>query len=235
MSEFVFHEFAPLLPAKLLERAAKLSPAQLCDGMKGLGIPCDGCAPAEILPVARGMKVLGTAYTIRSAGGNNFPVHVALYDPRVTPGYVMVIAGQAATERCYMGDLIASTAKAIGLEGIVVDGYVRDREGISTMGYPVFARGFLQRGPSKIEAGEINGEVRLGDLPVKPGDLVMGDDDGITVVPRERLEEVLDAAEKKQAYEEKRRISIAEYERCRLAGEARPQLAPQWVLDMQKG
>lgn len=234
MNSFVFNDFAPVIPDEILERASKLSPAQLCDGMKGMGIPGDGCVDASIMPVLPDMKVVGTAYTVHTSGGNNFPIHVALYDHRVTSGYVLVVAGEAAEERCYLGDLIGSTAKALGLNGIIVDGYIRDREGFSQMGYPVFSRGFKQRSPSKIQEGEINSVVTFGGIEVHPGDLIVGDADGVTVVPRSRIIEVLEAAEKKEAYEEKRRETIAEYERCRMTGQTPPQLSPQWILDMQK-
>ena len=90
----------------------------------------------------------------------------------------------------------------------------------------------MQRGPSKVGPGKINHPVTCAGIEVKPGDLIVGDGDGITVVPRERIEEVFEAAEKKTVYEEKRRITIEEYERCVTAGEEPPQLAPQWVLDM---
>ncbi|WP_423781878.1 RraA family protein, partial [Escherichia coli] len=87
--------------------------------------------------------------------------------------------------RPYFGELIASAAKAVGFRGMVCDGLVRDRDGCSELGLPVFARGFLQRGPVKKNPGKINEPIRCAGIMVNPGDLVVGDCDGVTVVPRE--------------------------------------------------
>jgi len=219
-----------LIPEELIQRASKLSPANLCDGMNGLGLLCDGCMDADILPIRDSMKMVGTACTVSTEEGDNLPIHVAIYNCR--PGYVLVVAGQAYTERAYMGDLMGGAASAIGINGIVVDGFVRDKVGLAELGMPLFSRGYMQRSPLKKGPGTINHPVVCGGVPVNPGDLVFGDYDGVTVVPRERLEEVLERAEKKAAYEESRRMNIAEYKACRLAGKPLPDLTPGWVREM---
>ena len=93
----------------------------------------------------------------------------------------------------------------------------------------------MQRGPSKIGPGAINTPIVCAGAHVKPGDLVVGDSDGVSIVPRERIEEVFAAAEKKLQYEQKRRVTIDEYVQCKKEGKPLPQLAPQWVLDMLEG
>lgn len=230
MSELKMAEYPELLPDEIIERASKLSPALLCDGMKGLGIPFDGAMSYDILPVDLNMKVIGTACTVSTDSGDNLPIHVSLYTAK--PGYVMVIDGKGHKEHPYFGDLMMSTAKAVGLKGMIVDGLVRDREGCIELGLPVFAKGFMQRGPVKKNPGEINYPIVCGGVPVNPGDLILGDADGVTVVPRERIEEVLANAEKKLAYELERREKIALYEKKRINGEELFNLAPKWVLDM---
>ena len=225
-----YHPYPEALDASILERAAQFGSAELADGMKGLGIENDGCMDASILPVDENSRVVGTAVTVETQDGDNFPIHVAIYQGM--PGYVLVIDGKGYTGKAYLGDLIGGAAKAVGLNGIVVDGMVRDRQGLKEMGLPVFSKGFMQRGPSKIGPGAINTPIVCAGAQVKPGDLIVGDSDGVSVVPRERIEEVVAAAEKKLQYEQKRRVTIAEFEACKAEGKPLPQLAPQWVLDM---
>ncbi len=233
MANVLIGAYPELLDEKLLERVEKLGTALLCDGMKNLGVPFDGCMDEGINPVDISMKFVGTAATLSTEAGNNLPIHLALYSAR--PGYVLIIDGKGHTEHPYMGDLMISTAKAVGLKGVVVDGLVRDREGLAEMKFPVFARGFMQRGPAKFEAGEINYPIQCGGVPVNPGDLVMGDADGVVVVPRDIMFEVIENAEKKLAYEINRKKAIAEYESSRLAGRETNNLTPKWVEDMFKG
>lgn len=219
-----------LIDSELVARAAAFGTAQLCDGMKGLGIDRDGCMDYDIMPITPDVKMAGTACTVETQDGDNFPIHVAIYQGK--PGYVMVIDGKSCYDRAYMGDLMGGAAKAIGLEGVVLDGCIRDRIGLTEMGLHIFSRGYIQRGPSKKGPGKINEPVRCGGITVTPGDLIVGDCDGVTVVPRDRIEEVLALAAKKDAYEQKRREAIAEYTRCREAGLPLPDLTPDWVKEM---
>lgn len=227
------HDFPDLIPAEIIERVKKLNPALLCDGMKGLGIPMDGCMEASIMPVNPdpSMLMVGTAVTIDTDGGDNFPIHVATYSaPK--EGYVMVIDGKNFQERPYFGDLIMGAAKAVGYQGMVIDGYCRDKQGCIEMNFPVYSKGQMQRGVLKKSIGEINAPIRCGGLTVNPGDLVVGGADGVTVVPRDRIEEVLVKAEEKSAYEDNRDAVIAAYNKAKAEGTELPQLAPQWVLDL---
>ena len=89
----------------------------------------------------------------------------------------------------------------------------------------------MPRGPIKKDEGNINTEIMCGGVRVAPGDLVVGDSDGVCVIPREHIETVLTEAEKKQAYEADRRKTIAAYRKAKAEGADLPQLAPQWVLD----
>jgi regulator of RNase E activity RraA len=230
MSNLKMAEYPELLSDEIIERASKLSSALLCDGMIGSGIPFEGAMQSEIMPVDISMKVVGTACTVNTDSGDNLPIHVALYTTK--PGYVMVIDGKGHKDHPYFGDLMMSTAKAVGLKGMIVDGCVRDKEGAIELGLPIFAKGFMQRGPAKKNPGEINYPIVCGGIAVNPGDLIVGDADGVTVVPKDKIEEVLIKAEKKLAYEIERRTSISLYEEKRLKGEELFNLAPQWVLDM---
>lgn len=225
--------FPELLPETVIQRAKRLNPALLADGMKGMGIPHDGVMEAAVMPVNPdpSLVMVGTAMTVETAGGDNFPIHVASYSAPAE-GYVMVIDGKGYPDRAYFGDLIMGACKAVGYAGMVVDGYTRDRQGCIEMNFPVFSRGQMQAGPIKENIGSINGRIVCAGVTVCPGDLVVGGADGVTVVPRGRVEEVLARAEEKAAYEEKRDAAIAAYAEAKASGGELPQLAPQWVLDL---
>ncbi len=227
------NQFPDLLPEEVIERVKKLNPAQLADGMKGMGIPQDGVMEASIMPVNPdpAITMVGTAVTVETSNGDNFPIHVASYSAPAE-GYVMVIDGKNFPNRAYFGDLIMGACQAVGYAGMVVDGYTRDRQGCIEMNFPVFSKGQMQAGPLKKEIGEINGTIRCGGVTVCPGDLVVGGADGVTVVPRNLIEEVLKKAEEKAAYEDNRDAAIAAYRKAKQEGKPLPQLAPKWVLDL---
>ena len=221
-----------LISQELLERAAKLGTAQLCDGMVDLGIYREGCLDASIMPVACTMAMAGTAYTVETCDGDNFPIHMAIYQNK--PGYVLMVDGKGYKDCAYVGDLLVGAARAVGISGMVIDGLVRDKAGIIELGLPVFSRGFMQRGPMKKGPGAINIPMICGGIKVNPGDLVVGDGDGVTVVPRDVITAVLEKAEKKGAYEIARREVIEQYRECRTQNKPLPNLAPDWVTKMLK-
>jgi len=224
---------APLLPEETIRRCEKLSVPLLLDGVKaaGLEIPGGGCMDAAILPVSPEMKVVGTALTVETQEGDNFPIHLASYR-QPGDGYVMVVDGKGYMGRAYFGDLIMGACQAAGFLGMVVDGCTRDREGNIALEFPVFSRGLMPRGPVKKNEGNINTPIRCAGVEVEPGDLVAGDSDGVCVIPKRYIEVVLAEAEKKLAYEKKRTEVIAAYRKARRENTPLPQLAPQWVLDM---
>lgn len=226
-----FFKNPELVNPEYITRAKWLGSALLADGMKALGgIANDGAMQAEINPIAAEMSVVGTALTVDTANGDNFPIHVATYSGG--EGYVMVIDGKGYMGRAYCGDLILGAAKAVGYAGVVCDGCVRDRLGCIALGLPVFSKGYMQRGPIKKDAGNINTTVTCGGIQVAPGDLIVGDCDGVSVVPRALIAPVLKKAEEKKAYEDARQEAIAAYVACKAAGKPLPGLAPQWVLDL---
>lgn len=225
-----YNPLPDLIPEELIDRVRKFSPAQLCDGMKTLGVDRDGCMDADIMPVDENKLMIGTACTVDTGDGDNFPIHVAMYQCK--PGYVMVVAGKGYREKAYLGDLIGATAAAMGLNGIVVDGMVRDKAGLARLDIPVYAKGFSQRGPGKKGPGGINVPVLCAGIRINPGDLIVGDGDGVTVIPRHLIEDVALETRKKDEYEIKRREVIAEYARCRKENLPLPDLTPAWVREM---
>jgi len=123
----------------------------------------------------------GTACTVRLAPGDNLMVHKALDVAR--PGQIIVVDTGGGGHWAVLGDLVSTKAKHRGIAGFVVDGYIRDVSGIQTLGLPVFARGTCVGGPTKNGPGEINCPMCCGGVVVNPGDALVGDENGVIVVP----------------------------------------------------
>lgn len=234
----MFHACMPPLSPEILVRAKALSCSLLLDGAKvlGLALPGGGCLPHDIRAVNPQHKMVGTALTVLTQPGDNRPIHLAIYGAKQA-GYVLVIDGHAHERCAYMGDLMLGACKALDFSGVVINGYIRDWDGVTALDFPVYTRGFLPPAPTKEKDGEINTPICIGGVTIHPGDLVMGDCDGICVIPREHVDAVLDAAEKRKAYEEARQAVIDEYVRAKESGETPPELTPAWareVLEKEK-
>ncbi len=149
-----------------------------------------GAMHAAIKPVRPGMRVVGQALTIRMPPGDNSVLHygVALG----WPGAVAVVAVDGFQGSASWGGIVNHAAQARGLAGAVTDGCVRDLGELRDGALAVFACGAVPTGPVRLNHGEVNTVVQCGGLSVAPGDLVVGDDDGVVVVPRERMAEVLE-------------------------------------------
>ena len=231
----MIHPHMPPLSPEVIARAESLSCSLLLDGAKALGLslPGGGCLPHAIRPVNAQHKMAGTALTVSTQPGDNRPIHLAIYGAK-QPGYALVIDGRAYEHCAYMGDLMLGACKALGFSGVVINGYIRDWDGVTALDFPVYSRGFLPPAPTKQKDGEVNAPIQIGDVIIHPGDLVMGDCDGVCVIPREYVDAVLEAAEKRKAYEEARQAVIDEYVRAKETGEALPELTPAWVKDILK-
>ncbi|WP_423455556.1 4-carboxy-4-hydroxy-2-oxoadipate aldolase/oxaloacetate decarboxylase [Ottowia sp. VDI28] len=140
-----------------------------------------GALDSAIKPIRHGMRVLGRAFTCRCDPNDNLTLHAAL--KMAQPGDVLVCDGGGFTEQGMFGDVMASCAVGRGLAGLVVDGGVRDSETISQIGFPVFSRAICIKGAVKETLGQLQIPVVVGGVLVAPGDLVIGDDDGVCVVP----------------------------------------------------
>jgi 4-hydroxy-4-methyl-2-oxoglutarate aldolase len=160
-----------------------------------------GVMPWQIKPVSPGMRVCGTAVTVHGPAGDNLWLHRAIYVAQ--PGDVLVVHVSDGHDFGYWGEIMSSAAHARGLAGLVIDGCVRDGAVLADFGLPVFARGLCIRGTGKDfgARGHINFPTLFGDLVVNPGDLVVGDTDGVVVVPRTQAETVVAAAHAREQKE----------------------------------
>lgn len=171
----------------------------------------DVAMDAGIEPVYRGIEVAGTALTVRATPGDNLAIHRAI--TMAEPGDVLVVDGEGYTGAAYVGELMCASCRAHGLAGVVIDGAVRDRTEVEAMGFPLYARGVHPAGPQKAAPGSINVPVTCGGVTVAPGDVVVGDDDGIAVVPADDAGPVAERAREKMAAEDdlRERVEDGEY------------------------
>ncbi|WP_404364286.1 RraA family protein [Marinobacter sp.] len=157
-------------------------------------------AGSRVRPYHAGAKRLsGPAITVKTRPGDNLMFHKAL--DMAQPGDVIVVDAGGDLTNSMMGELMAHHAVKLGVAGIVIDGAIRDLDEIRKLGLPVYAAGLTHRGPYKDGPGEINVPVSIDGMVVMPGDLVIGDEDGVLCVPQEQAEEILKAAREKQAAE----------------------------------
>ena len=183
-------------PAReLVERFRGVATSNLVDVM-GSCAAIDGA----LAPIGRG-KLLGTAFPVRLPQGDNLMLHAAI--DLAQPGDVLVIDAGGFSERAVLGELMASYCKTRGIRGIVCDGAIRDRGGLAAMeDFHVYARSATPNGPYKNGPGEINVPVVIGGKLVRPGDIVVGDDDGVLFIDpaiAAELADATEAVEKKEA------------------------------------
>jgi 4-hydroxy-4-methyl-2-oxoglutarate aldolase len=153
----------------------------------------------RIKPIAGGMKVCGPAFTVQCPPGDNMMLHKALEKAR--PGDVSVAVVGGAEDYGYFGELMATSALARQVGGLVIEGCIRDSADIIEAGFPIFSKGFCIRGTVKGTLGLVNYPTVFGGLTVNPGDLIAGDDDGLVLVRREDAAEVLKKTEERVAKE----------------------------------
>ena len=154
-----------------------------------------------------GTALLGPALTVRTRPGDNLMIHKALQLGK--PGDVLVVDGGGSLDRALFGDIMKNVAKMRGFAGIVVDGAVRDAAAFREDTMPCYARGICHRGPYKDGPGEINVPVSIGGMVVQPGDIVVGDDDGLVFISPAEAKSVAEASRKKAAAEATTLESIA--------------------------
>ena len=149
------------------------------------------------LPGAVGLRpyhksgvLVGAAFTVRTRPGDNLAIHKAL--ELVGPGDVIVVDGGGDESRALVGEIMKTIAQWRGAEGYVIDGAIRDVGAIAADTYPFFARAAIHRGPYKSGPGEINVPVSIGGLVISPGDIVVGDEDGIVSFPQSIAAGLLD-------------------------------------------
>lgn len=151
-------------------------------------------------------KLVGTAFTVKTRPGDNLMVHKAL--DLAGPGHVIVVDGGGALENALVGELMTLYARSRGIAGFVIDGAIRDVATFAASNFPCYARGHVHRGPYKDGPGEINVPVAIGGLVIHPGDVVVGDEDGLVAFPAGEAAALLERARAWAAKEEEAKAAI---------------------------
>lgn len=185
------HQRTRTVDAATVEKFKGIAVANISDSMNRMvhGGP-------RLRPLHAGGVMAGVALTVKTRPGDNLMVHAALN--RAKAGDVIVVDAGGDLTNAIIGELMLSQAQHVGVAGVVIDGAVRDSGWIKGGSFPVYAAGVTHRGPYKHGPGEVNCTIALDGMIVEPGDLIVGDEDGIVCVPFDQVKEVFAAADKKQ-------------------------------------
>jgi 4-hydroxy-4-methyl-2-oxoglutarate aldolase len=189
-----------------LTRVRALSTSALSDALDRLGIAGQALG---IAPLDRGFRLAGRAWTLRYGPVGQDRGTVGDYIDDLGPGDVVVLDNQGRLDATVWGDLLTVTAHRRGVAGTVIDGVCRDVDRSLSLGYPIFSRGnWMRTGKDRVRVEATQVPVSIGGIRVEPGDLLLGDGDGLVAVPAARADDVLAAAEEIERAEDAIRTAV---------------------------
>jgi 4-hydroxy-4-methyl-2-oxoglutarate aldolase len=174
------------------------SAATLYEAAQAEHVPTEIAVDPAIRAAWPGATVAGPAFTVQGAGGDNLALHNAVL---AAPAGSVLVADLGGAAHGHWGEVLAVAAQQRGIAGLVIDGGVRDRDEMRDRSFPVFSRNDTVRGTRKLFPGVLGVDIRLGGVPVSTGDLVVGDADGLVILPAMRVPAVLDRADARVAQE----------------------------------
>jgi 4-hydroxy-4-methyl-2-oxoglutarate aldolase len=184
-----------------IDRLEKLGSATVHEAQKRVGQ-----LKPYLRPVFSGARIAGSAITVLLQPGDNWMLHVAM--ELAQPGDIIIASCTTDNDDGFFGDLLASSAMAQGIKGLVIDGGVRDTKDLKQMNFPVWSKAISIKGTVKNTLGSVNIPIICGGQQINPGDIVIADDDGICIVPYENAQIVADAAQKRESFEGEKRAKF---------------------------
>ncbi|MHA7685760.1 RraA family protein [Cupriavidus sp. PET2-C1] len=200
-SNFVLRPTPQLAPQAVLDSFQTVVTPHISDNLQRL------CGVTGLTRFHRSKKLVGTAFTVKARPGDNLLIYKALME--LEPGHVLVVDGSGDCTNALVGELIMLYAQQRGCAGFVLDGAIRDTAAFLEADFPCYARGVSHRGPYKLGPGAMNVPVTIGGQVVLPGDIVVGDEDGVVTFPASEAEAILNAVKVTAANEEKIKAEIA--------------------------